>query len=142
VLTNEHDPEAARLLEQCRNDIQQSAAFLDALRRHADPYEVRLQARGYEFAAAKPVDGRPNRAVVKLFIILDGPLQGQAAAFFYKPSQIPTSRDRFSYGVCTIPRTGPENGETDAWIAFASSGFHPDARPPRIRRAFTFNVPE
>jgi hypothetical protein len=41
-----------------------------------------------------------------------------------------------------IPASGPEPGEVEEWLSFTSSGFHPDARPKRLRMAFTFNVPE
>lgn len=142
MLENDRDPQVRQLLEAFRNEIREAEPFLDALQGHPDPFKVRVAGHGYEFIAHRSVEGRPNRAVVKIFMVSDGPLKGQAAVFFYKPSRIPSSRDRFSYGVCMIPRTGPEEGEVLEWLAFASSGFHPDARPSRMRRAFTFTVPD
>ena len=142
MITNMTEPAVAERLARCREEIPPAGPVLDALANCPDPMEFRVDGTGWEFAGAKPVEGRPNRAVLKLFIVPDGNQKGQAAAFFYKRSQVPFSRDRFSYGVCMMPGQAPPPEETAEWIEFVSSGLHPDAQPKKLRRAFTFNIPE
>ena len=132
----------AERLARCRAEIPPSGAFLDRLAAHPDGFAFRLDAPGYELAALHPVEGRPNRSIVKIFAVPDGPMKGQTAVFFFKRSQIPFSLDRFSYGVCLLPAVSPPAEDLDGWLAFASSGFRPDAVPHRLRRAFTFTIPD
>jgi hypothetical protein len=142
MITNQNEPDAARALDRCRAEIPASEAFLKALQGHPDPFECRPVGSGFDFASLREVDGRPNRAVVKVFTIPDGPMKGQAAAFFYKGSLVPFGRERFSYGVCIIPGADASPAEMKGWLDFAASGFDPDIRPPKLRRAFTFTVPD
>ena len=142
MIKNESESVVAERLEACCRAVPGAAPLLDALRNRPEPFEFRVNASGWEFAALEPVDGRPNRAVLKVFVIPDGKRKGQAAVFFYKTSHVPFSRDRFSYGVCMIPETNLAEEEAVEWIRFATTGFHPEAQPHRLRRAFTFNVPE
>jgi len=142
MITNRNESAAARDLERCRAEIPASAALLAVLEGHPDDFEYRPVESGFDFACRREVDGRPNRAVVKVFTIPDGPMKGQAAAFFYKGSQVPFGRERFSYGVCIIPGADASPEEMKGWLDFAASGFDPDIRPPKLRRAFTFTVPD
>jgi hypothetical protein len=63
-------------------------------------------------------------------------------AFFYKRSNLAWSRDRFSYGAVEF-RPG-EIGSEDVltWLAWLASGFDPEQRPPGLRRAFRYTIPE
>ena len=141
MIENLTEPAVTERLARCREEIASSGPVLDALAGCPDPFEFRLDAPGWEFAAARPVEGRPNRAVLKLFTVPDGNQKGQAAAFFYKRSQVPFSRDRYSYGVCMMAGTTSAE-EVAEWIEFVSTGLHPDAQPRKLRRAFTFNIPD
>ncbi len=141
MIQNQEDPRVAAALARCRETIPAAVPLLDLAGSHPDGYEFRPDRSDFEFAALREVDGRPNRAMLKIFTIADGPLRGQAAVFFYKRSQVPFSRDRFSYGVVTLP-PGAGPGEVAGWLDFASGGFDPEARPSRLRLAFTFTVPD
>ena len=142
MLVNEQEQGVEDRLSAARGEIPEVQILVDALIRHPDPFAVRMEARGYEFHAQLEVDGRPNRATLKIFRVEEGAQEGRGVVFFYKQSQVPWSRDRLSYGICMIPASGPELEEVQEWLFFTSSGFHPDARPHRLRQAFTFNVPE
>ena len=129
-------------LQQGKEDLSAAASLIDAIAQDRDPFSMRLESPGIEFQALSPVGTHPNRAVLKIFRIDAGPLEGRTAVFFYKKSHIPWSRDRHSYGVCLLAPSGPTPGEVEEWIDFATSGFHPEHRPSRLRQAFTFTVPE
>lgn len=142
MIMNANDPAVRERLGEGRRRLPPAAALFDALESREEPFSFRAEAPGLEFQALKPVGKYPNRAVLKVFEVGDGPLQGRAAVFFYKRSQIPWSRDRHSYGVCLVGSSGPAPGEVDEWLAFAATGLDPDRRPSRLRQAFTFTVPE
>jgi hypothetical protein len=142
MINNISESTVAQRVARCRAEIPSSGPFLDRAAAHPDGFDVRLEAPGFELAAQHPVEGRPNRAIIKIFSVPDGPMKGQAAVFFFKRSQIPFSLDRFSYGVCLLPAVSPPDSDLDGWLAFASSGFDPGAVPGRLRRAFTFTIPD
>jgi hypothetical protein len=62
--------------------------------------------------------------------------------FFFKKSLVPYSRDRYSYGGQDLRAPSVEAQEIAAWLAFLTSGFHPDKRPENLRRAFPYEIPE
>ena len=142
MIQNLREPRAFYRLKEGREDLSSAVSLLDAIARDQEPFSLRLETPGIEFQALSPVGTHPNRAVLKVFRIDAGPLEGRTAVFFYKKSRIPWSRDRHSYGVCLLPTSGPTPGEVEEWIEFAATGFHPDHRPSRLRQAFTFTVPE
>jgi len=142
VLTNTEDPAVRERLETARHTFPEATGLLDAIQSRTEPFRFRLESPGLEFQAEQPVEGRPNRATLKIFRVEEGPQTGRGVVLFYKQSQVPYSRDRLAYGVCMIDSTGPEPHEIPEWLFFASSGFHPDARPRRLRQAFTFSVPD
>ena len=106
----------------------------------ASPLSVRLEpeASHLELAGTSPVSGRANRGLMKVFPIAPG----RFAAFFYKRSQVPFSRDRFAYGavIAEEKRFKAENAEP--WFKWLDSGFHPELVPPNLKRAFAFTVPD
>jgi hypothetical protein len=142
MITNGTEKPVSERLSRARQDLSSAAAVLDAIARGEEPFALRLESPGVEFQAMAPIGPHANRAVLKVFRISEGPLEGRAAVFFYKKSRIPWSHDRHSYGVCLVPPSGPTPGEVEEWIAFAATGFHPEHRPSRLRQAFTFTVPE
>lgn len=142
MINNALEPAVAERLARCRAEIPASGPLLDRAAAHPDEFAFRLDATGFELAALHPVEGRPNRSIVKIFAVPDGPMKGQAAVFFFKRSQIPFSLDRFSYGVCLLPAVSPPPEDLDGWLAFASNGFDPNVVPHRLRRAFTFTIPD
>jgi hypothetical protein len=142
MVTNAQETAVAERLNRARREFPAAVPVLDALAAHPDPFALRTETGGLEFAALRPVDGRPNRAVLKLFTVTDGPMTGRVAVLFYKRSQVPFSRDRYSYGVSLVAATGAEPEEIATWFDFASRGFDPEARPLRLRQAVTFTVPD
>ena len=104
------------------------------------PVRLRLDAGApqLELAGTTPVGGRANRALLKVFHAGDG----LWAAFFYKKSQVPFSRDRYAYGVVEFSGGGPEEAMAEAWFQWLDTGFHPDLHPPGLKRAFSYTVPE
>ena len=106
----------------------------------ASPLSVRLEpeASHLELAGTSPVSGRANRGLMKVFPI--GP--GRFAAFFYKRSQVPFSRDRFAYGAVIAEEKRFKAGDAEPWFKWLDSGFHPEQVPPNLKRAFAFTVPD
>jgi len=102
-------------------------------------FEVCLEGAGFEVrASAFLPSGLPNRARLKIF----SPKPGHTLVFFYKKSLVPYSRDRYSYGGIDVKTPEVHAAEIAEWLAFLSSGFHPDKRPTNLRRAFPYEIPE
>jgi len=142
MIQNLREPQVFYRLQQGKENLYAAAPLFEAIAENQEPFSMRLESPGIEFQALSPVGTHPNRAVLKIFRIDAGPLEGRTAVFFYKKSRIPWSRDRHSYGVCLLASSGPTPGEVEEWIDFATTGFHPEHRPSRLRQAFTFTVPE
>jgi len=142
MLTNADLPQARARLVEARRRLPAVLPLLDAFEGRPEEFSLLVEGSGLEFRAMASVGRHPNRAVIKLFEVGDGPLEGRTAVFFYKKSQIPWSRDRHSYGVCLVGSSGPAPGEVEEWVSFASTGFDPERRPSRLRQAFTFTVPD
>lgn len=140
VIRNGNDAAAAK--EQLHHDIATTPvaqALLDALAANEGQLAIDREASGLEVHACGELpNGLPNRARLKLF----APKPGHTLAFFYKRSQVPYSRDRYSYGGIDLRDRAVDRGEIDQWIEFVRSGFHPDRRPLNLRRAFPYEIPE
>jgi hypothetical protein len=116
-----------------------AAAVAAAAEASADPFDVEAGGAGLEIVAGAPLpNGIPNRARMKVF----SPKVGHALVFFYKKSLVPYSRDRYSYGGLDLRTPSVEPQEAAAWLDFLTSGFHPDKRPEKLRRAFPYEIPE
>jgi len=104
-----------------------------------DPFEIETTGEGLEIVAQAPLaSGLPNRARMKIF----SPKTGHTLVFFFKKSLVPYSRDRYSYGGLDLRTPSAEPQEISAWLDFLTSGFHPDQRPEKLRRAFPYEIPE
>ena len=142
MIQNLREAQISDRLQHGKEALSAAASLLDAIAEVGEPFSMQVESPGIEFQALSPVGTHPNRAVLKVFCIDEGPLEGRTAVFFYKKSRIPWSRDRHSYGVCLVAPSGPTPGEVEEWIDFATTGFHPEHRPSRLRQAFTFTVPQ
>jgi hypothetical protein len=142
MLLNHDEPWARERLDRTREAMPEMAILFAALADDPNPYSLQDKGEGLVFASEKPVDGRPNRARVKVFTVTDGPMKNRRAVFFYKESQVPFSHDRHSYGVCLPPTSGPVPADVRAWLRFATTGFDPAERPESLRLAFAFTVPD
>jgi hypothetical protein len=141
MLVNRENPEVRRRLKDLASRLRSGRSLVEAICNYPDSFELLLETNGLEFAALSPVEGRPNRSIMKLFQIRDGPLADREAVFFYKRSQIPFSNDRFSYGVCIVSSKGVPKDDQEKWLEYASKGFDPQCSPRQLKRAFTFTVP-
>jgi hypothetical protein len=102
-------------------------------------FEVVAEGAGLEVRACGFLEGGvPNRARMKVF----SPKPGHTLVFFYKKSLVPYSRDRYSYGGFDLRIPGVSDQEIAEWLAFLSSGLHPEKRPANLRRAFPYEIPE
>ena len=142
MIQNLRDSHVSQRLERGCDELSLAGPLIEAIEAEKEPFLLRLESPGIEFQALAPVGPHPNRAIMKLFRVSEGPMEGRTAVFFYKKSRIPWSHDRHSYGVCLVAPSGPTPGEIEEWIDFARTGFHPEHRPSRLRQAFTFTVPE
>jgi hypothetical protein len=137
MLTNADDPNAKTKLEEIA-----VAPLLKAVAEAATGSGLALRlvsdASHLELAGVSPVGGLPNRALMKIFPI--GP--NRCAAFFYKRSQIPFSRDRFAYGAVIVEEGKLDPVAVEGWFAWLDTGFDPGRTPPNLKRAFAFTVPE
>lgn len=129
--------EEAPRLALLRETVQ-FARVLDAAERSEVPLRLVPGPRHLELAGTTPVSGRANRALLQVFQAGEG----LWAAFFYKKSQIPHSRDRYAYGVVEFSEGGPAEGAPEAWFRWVDAGFHPEHHPPGLKRAFTYTVPD
>ncbi len=114
-------------------------AICAAVEASPEPFEVAAEGAGFEVrACAFLPNGLPNRARMKIF----SPKPGHTLVFFYKKSLVPYSRDRYSYGGIDLRTPEVDEAEIAEWLAFLSSGFHPDKRPAQLRRAFPYEIPQ
>jgi hypothetical protein len=116
-----------------------TSAVVAALEASPHPFEIEMGGVGLDVAARAPLpQGIPNRARMKIF----SPKAGHTLVFFYKKSLVPYSRDRYSYGGLDLRASSVDPQEVAAWLDFLTSGFHPDKRPAKLRRAFPYEIPE
>ena len=116
-----------------------AAAVAAAAEASGQSFEIETSGTGLEIVARAPLPtGIPNRARMKIF----SPKPGHTLVFFFKKSLVPFSRDRYSYGGQDLRVPSVEPREIATWLDFLSSGFHPDKRPEKLRRAFLYEIPE
>ncbi|HKB16940.1 MAG TPA: hypothetical protein VKF62_12815 [Planctomycetota bacterium] len=94
-------------------------------------------AAGIDWSVENRVRGVPNRARIKCW----SPKEGTLLVWFYKRSALPWSVDRFSYGGVLVGRERLPIAAIDAWLRYQVGGFHPEQRPPGMRRSFPFDLP-
>ncbi|MFZ0962890.1 MAG: hypothetical protein WAO35_18650 [Terriglobia bacterium] len=139
MIANPARPTAAEKLSAEIEANPIAGAVAAAAGASADPFDIETSGAGLEIVALAPLpNGIPNRARMKIF----SPKPGHTLVFFFKKSLVPYSRDRYSYGGLDLRALSAEPGEIAAWLAFLTSGFHPDKRPEKLRRAFPYEIPE
>jgi len=116
-----------------------ASALCETIEKLAAQFELVPETGGIELLALDPLpSGLPNRARIKVF----SPRPRHTLIFFYKKSLVPYSRDRYSYGGVDLSTDIADPQELGEWIEFARSGFHPEKRPSRLRRAFPYQIPD
>lgn len=112
--------------------------LLDLIEKSTQSFSVMDLSVHLEIAADIEGQRVPRRCRLKLFEVKPG----QMAAFFYKTSAVPFSRDRFSYGAIVFPTNSGAEQDFEGWLDYLASGFDWDRTPPNLRRALTFDVPD
>jgi hypothetical protein len=138
MIANQTQPAAADKLRAEAEANPIAGGVATAAGASAHPFEIEVSGAGLEVVALAPLpNGIPNRARMKIF----SPKPGHTLVFFFKKSLVPYSRDRYSYGGLDLRALSAEPGEIAAWLDFLTSGFHPDKRPEKLRRAFPYEIP-
>jgi len=114
------------------------ALVLEWARDSTFPLRLDAEASFLELAGTSDVEGRPNRCLMKCFPVSGG----RYAAFFYKRSLVPFSRDRFAYGAVIRSEKRLSREGAEEWFRWLDGGFHPDVPPGSLKRAFSFDVPD
>jgi hypothetical protein len=139
MITNQEQPGVAEKLNTETQANPLAGAVAAAAEASTDPFEIEMSGSGLEIVARAPLANEvPNRARMKIL----SPKPGHRLVFFFKKSLVPYSRDRYSYGGLDLrtPQVAPL--EIAAWLDFLTSGFHPEKRPPNLRRAFPYEIPD
>ncbi len=105
------------------------------------PYGINPDAGGLEFTSTTEIRGFPNRCRIKIW----QPEENKLMAWFYKPSAVHFSRDRYSLGgvVWDLREIdlGKVREEVDEWLAWLDSGLDPGTRPRNWLSAFPYDIP-
>jgi hypothetical protein len=113
------------------------ARVRDIMQAHPAPFLVAPDRAGLDFGVENKVAEHANRARVKIF-----PLAGaKFAVFFYKPSLLTWSRDRFGYGGRVFEPGKVTDMEIRSWLDFVAEGLPPERRPADLMRGFPYDVP-
>lgn len=138
MISNAEKPAVRDRLREARTRSETLALLTDKLGTSAGAFHFVVSSSSFEVAAEHSNQRIAHRCRLKIFEVRPG----LKAAFFYKTSAIPFSRDRFSYGAVTF-KTEQEGAEAvDGWIEYLASGFDWNKAPPKLTRALTFDVPE
>ncbi len=139
MICNRANPQVADKILRESHSTPLVSQVADAVEGSLDPFEVQVEGQGLEVrVCAYLPNGLPNRARMKIF----SPKPGHTLVFFYKKSVVPYSRDRYSYGGVDVRARQAEAQEIAEWLAFLTSGFHPEKRPAKLQRAFPYEIPE
>ena len=141
VLTNDdlEEPGDARRYGEARApQLKVASALVDLAQVSKARFHVTSSSPNLEIALASKNQRIPHRCRLKLFEVKPG----QMAAFFYKTSAVPFSRDRFSYGAVSFSADELSDDELSGWLEYLASGFLWDRAPRRLQRALTFDVPD
>lgn len=83
---------------------------------------------------------RRARCRLKIFRPREG--KERLCAFFYKKSNLAWSRDRYSYGAVEFRPEQLTDSDMRAWLDWLTGGFDPGRRPPRLKKAFLYSIPD
>jgi hypothetical protein len=117
-------------------------AIYDYISNASGAYGINPGAGGLEFTSTTEVLGFPNRCRLKVW----QPEASKLMAWFYKPSAVHFSRDRYSLGgvVWELGKVDLSNigRELAQWLEWLDSGLDPSKRPDNWESAFPYDIPE
>lgn len=104
-------------------------------------YVIETEASGLEFMSTAEIRGFPNRCRLKVF----KPEDNKIMAWFYKPSAVHFSRDRYSLGGVVLDEDQVDPGSigksVDQWLVWLDSGLDPKERPDNWKSAVPYDIP-
>ncbi len=104
-------------------------------------YAIDTDASGLEFTSTTEVRGFLNRCRLKVF----KPEDNKIMAWFYKPSAVHFSRDRYSLGGVVLDEGQVDPGSigknVDQWLHWLDSGLDPKERPDNWKSAVPYDIP-
>jgi len=140
MLINRGDPDVAAKLRAEIGRQPALARLVEAADSASEPFQIDLESAGIQLAPTDPQGGTPGRCRLKLFQPREG--KERLCAFFYKRSNLAWSRDRYSYGGVEFRPEQLTDADARSWLDWLNSGFDPERRPPRLRRAFLYDIPD
>jgi hypothetical protein len=135
--------EEAGVREKLRSELEREeglAVLVTWMDAAPERVQVETDRAGLEVSPAGADDTAPRRCRLKVFRAREG--KERFCAFFYKRSNLPWSRDRFSYGGVEFLPGRVSQGEVQAWLQWLTSGLDPERRPERLRRSFLYDIPD
>ena len=114
-------------------------AILDRVEAHDEHFELEPATGGLTLNRA----ARDDRAAGRPRILFFPAGKDRVVAFFYKPSRLHFSRDRFSYGALYLYAARQEAAlaEIGDGLDFLAGDFKPALRPKRLKRSLDVTVP-
>ena len=104
-------------------------------------YGIIPESFGLEFDSTTEIGGFPNRCRMKIFV----PENKKVMVWFYKPSAVHFSRDRYSLGGVLLDEestdTGAIGSDVDQWLGWLDSGLDPEKRPDNWKSAVPYDIP-
>ncbi|HSE43671.1 MAG TPA: hypothetical protein VLH08_23115 [Acidobacteriota bacterium] len=98
-------------------------------------------AQGAELHLKNKILDHENRGYLRVFF----PSRSKCVLFFHKKSQVPFSRDRFSYGGVVIDEKSSSRYtivDVEEWYEFLHSGLQPGKRPSTLKKSIPYTIPE
>lgn len=116
-------------------------AIFEHISNTGNEYGIEPGAFGLEFTSTTEVMDYPNRCRMKVFI----PEQNKIMAWFYKPSAVHFSRDRYSLGGILLDEANVDTEkigkDIDQWLDWLDSGLDPEKRPNNWKSAVPYDIP-
>jgi hypothetical protein len=116
-------------------------AIYEIISKSERKYKIIPESYGLEFNSTTEIKGYPNRSRMKLF----SPEKQKVMAWFYKPSAVHFSRDRYSLGGVLLDEDSVNPAtigkDVEKWLAWLDSGLDPEKRPENWKSAVPYDIP-
>ena len=117
-------------------------AIYEKVAEHPAQYGINPAGHGLEITSTTIISNFPNRCRIKVF----SPESGKLIAWFYKPSAVHFSRDRYSLGSVLIDRDKFDlntlGNTVNEWLVWLDSGLDPAVRPSNWKSAVPYDIPQ
>jgi hypothetical protein len=140
MLTNRNDPGPGAKLDRELRMNPALKLIIDVFQSAPEPFQLTEEGEGLEIVPLDAACSARSRCRMKLFKPREE--KERLCAFFFKQSNLSWSRDRFSYGGVEFLPDRLTEVDAREWLVWLVSGFDPERRPERLRRAFLYDIPE